>query len=253
MISDSTQRFSDRVNDYMRYRPDYPAELVTALLDATHLDANADVADIGSGTGIFTRILLDQGLRVYAVEPNPEMRTAAEALLADYSRFNSIDAAADQTGLADHSIDLITAAQAFHWFSNDETRTEFRRILKSDGRLALVWNRRKLEQPFQRDYEAVLREHCAEYDAVNHMHLDEASLAGFFTTGGMQLKSFANRQLLDFDGLLGRVKSSSYCPPENTPQFNALEGSLRNVFDQYAIDNVIDFEYDTQLYFGPVE
>ena len=252
-MTDSTQRFSTRVEDYIKFRPGYPAALISALLDKTGLDPGATVADVGSGTGIFTRLLLDQGLRVTAVEPNANMRHAAEKLLSGYSRFTSIDASAELTGLADHSIDLITAAQAFHWFDNEATRTEFGRILKPGGKLALIWNKRDVNQAFQQAYQAILEEFAPEYGKVNHMNLTEDDIAGFLAAGSMEIMHFDNIQRLDYSGLLGRLKSASYCPAEDSPQYIPMVTELLALFDQFAVNCMIEFEYDTQLYLGAVE
>ena len=252
-MTDSTQRFSSRVEDYIKFRPDYPAALVSALLDKTGLDAGATVADVGSGTGIFTRLLLDQGLRVTAVEPNANMRHAAETQLSGYSQFTSIDAPAEQTGLADHSIDLVTVAQAFHWFDKEATRTEFGRILKPGGKLALIWNKRDVNQAFQPAYHAILEEFAPEYGSVNHMNLTEDDIADFLVAGSMEIMHFNNIQRLDFSGLLGRLKSASYCPAEDSPQYIPMVTELVALFDQYAVNGMIDFEYDTQLYLGTVD
>ncbi len=250
-MTDSTRRFSDRVEAYQKYRPGYPAALATTLLKSASLDADAVIADIGSGTGIFTRLLLDLRLKVFAVEPNDNMRLAAEEYLSGYKDLTSIGAPAEQTGLADNSIDLITAAQAFHWFNNATTRTEFRRILKPGGKLAFIWNKRKLSQPFQQGYDAILREYAPEYKTVNHMTLSEADIAGFFATGDMEILHFDNSQRLEFSGLIGRLKSASYCPDEGSPGYIPLVTELVALFDQYAVNGVIDFEYDTELYLGP--
>ena len=251
-MTDSTQRFSKRVEDYVRYRPGYPAGLVPRLLEETGLGVSAVVADVGSGTGIFTRLLLQQDLRVYAIEPNAPMHEAAQALLGDNRQFISVAAPAENTGLANESVDLVTAAQAFHWFHNDTAKAEFRRILKPAGRLALVWNRRKLSQPFQKAYDGILREFAPEYGKVNHMNLDDSEIAGFFAPGAMRVLRFDNSQQLDFSGLLGRLKSSSYCPAEDSPHYIPLVTELLALFDQHAIEGSIEFEYDTQLYLGPM-
>ncbi len=248
-MTDSTRRFSDRVEAYVKFRPGYPVELVQTLLQKT---SPGTVADVGSGTGIFTCLLLDQGLKVFAIEPNANMRHAAEALFSDYPHFISIDAPAEHTGLADHSVDLITAAQAFHWFNNAVTKAEFRRILKPDGKLALIWNKRKVSQPFQHAYDAVLRAYVPEYGEVNHMNLSEADIAGFFENGNMEVLRFDNSQQLTFAGLLGRLKSSSYCPAENSPQYPSLVAELAALFEQFALNDMIDFQYDTQLYLGQI-
>lgn len=252
-MTDSTRRFTDRVEAYQKYRPGYPPALLSTLLDKAGLDTNTVVADIGSGTGIFTRLLLDHGLQVAAVEPNTNMRLAAETALSEYQQFTSVDGSAEQTGLEDDSIDLVTAAQALHWFNNTATRAEFQRILKPDGKLALIWNKRAVSEPFQQAYDAILREYAPEYDKVNHMNLDAGDIAGFFRAGSMELLHFDNSQSLDFPGLIGRLKSSSYCPAEDSAQYIPLVTELVNLFDQCAVNGKVNFEYDTQLYFGAVD
>ena len=250
--TDSTTRFSKRVDDYVRYRPGYPAELVPALLEHSGFDSTARVADIGSGTGIFTTRLLQQELEVWAVEPNAPMRAAAEAACGGNPLFHSIDASAEQTGLDSESIDLITAAQAFHWFDNAASRTEFRRILKPDGRLALIWNRRDTRQPFQQVYDALLNELAPEYGKVNHMSLEQEQIASWFAAGEMRLLEFDNHQQLDFANLLGRLRSASYCPAEDSPHFIPLVNELLAQFDHYADQGQVDFAYNTQLFIGPI-
>jgi SAM-dependent methyltransferase len=252
-MTDSTRRFSDRVEAYQKYRPGYPPVLVSTLLEKARLDAGAVVADIGSGTGIFTRLLLDHGLQVTAVEPNTNMRLAAETALSDYQQFTSIEGTAELTGLEDDSIDLVTAAQAFHWFNNTATKAEFQRILKPGGRLALIWNKRAVSEPFQQAYDAILSEYAPEYNKVNHMNLDTNDIAAFFSAGSMELLHFDNSQSLDFSELIGRLQSSSYCPAEGSAQYIPLVTELVNLFDQFAVNGRIDFAYDTQLYLGIVD
>jgi len=247
-----TERFSSRVEAYRKYRPDYPQSLLLEIEKQAGLDDSAVVGDFGSGTGIFTRLLLQAGCEVYAVEPNREMREAAELALADEPGFNSVAASAEDSHLGSASLDLITAAQAFHWFNTDTAKQEFRRVLKADGKLALIWNRRRVSQPFQQTYDAILRELAPEYGKVNHMNLKVDDLQGFFATNSMQRFVFDNSQQLDFAALIGRLKSSSYCPEETSPQYITLATELLSLFDQYAIDGAIEFEYDTELYIGPM-
>lgn len=251
-ITDSRQRFSNRVNSYVRYRPSYPVALISALLSDGELSAPPVAADIGSGTGKFTRMLLAQGVRVFGVEPNSAMRGAAESELAAYQNFISIDGSAEQTGLPSASVDLVTAAQSFHWFNNEVTKGEFRRVLKPGGRLALVWNKRKLSQPFQLAYDALLREHAPEYAEVSYMNLGDDDIATFFRPGEMKLRQFDNSQKLDFDGLVGRLKSSSYCPDEDGDDYRELIDRLHRLHRQFAADGMVRFEYDTRLYVGPI-
>jgi len=152
-----TGRFSDRVEDYVRYRPGYPSAVIDLFKAELGLGAGTCVADAGSGTGIFSELLLRAGATVYGVEPNPEMRAAAERLLAGYSGFHSIAAPAEDTGLPGGSFDLVTAAQAFHWFDAQRARTEFSRLLRPGGHVALVWNGRETAStPFLAAYELSL-------------------------------------------------------------------------------------------------
>ncbi len=250
-MTDSTERFSDRVDDYVRYRPGYPAELIDALLAAAGESSHPKIADIGSGTGIFTHLLLERGARVSGVEPNAEMRRAAETTLRSFPGFNSIDGSAEETGLAARTVDLVTAAQAFHWFNNSGARREFVRILKPGGMLALVWNRRRLEEPFQQAYDSLLRAHSADYEKVNHLSLTDASIGAFFAPAKVTAANFDNPQILDFDGLLGRLRSASYCPPTGTPTYRALVADLEQLFADHAVHGKIRFVYDSRLYLGP--
>lgn len=248
-MTDSRRRFSDRVTNYIRYRPGYPSELVSSLLDG--LD-NPVIADVGSGTGIFTRLLLQRDLRVFGIEPNANMRLAGEEYLAEFDNFSAIDGDAENTGLDDDSVDLVTAAQAFHWFNNDSSRKEFARILRPAGQLALIWNKRRIEQPFQQAYDALLRSMAPEYGKVNHMNLDHTDIAEFYAEGQMQLRLFEYHQQFDFEGLCGRLKSSSYCPAEGSAHYKELIEKLRRLFDAHACEGRLIFEYETQLYLGPV-
>jgi len=252
-VTDSRDRFSDRVGDYVRYRPGYPAELVAAVIGAAENTASPTIADIGSGTGIFSRLLLDAGARVFGVEPNAAMRAAAEQGLQAFPGFTSIDGSAEATGLGDASVDLVTAAQAFHWFNNRRARREFVRILKPGGRLALAWNRRRVEEPFQQAYDALLREYSPEYERVNHLSLEDAELGEFFAPGEMTVANFDNWQTLDFDGLLGRLRSASYCPPENSSAYRPLVAALERLFARHAENGEIRFAYDSRLYLGPLD
>lgn len=252
MSRDPTERFSDRVDAYIAFRPGYPESLIDCLLETAGLDPGAAVADVGAGTGIFTRLLLARGMRVYAVEPNANMRAAAEAALGDEPGFASIAASAESTGLADASVELVTAAQAFHWFDNDTARAEFGRILVPGGQLALVWNQRDLADPFQQAYDRLLREFTADYAVSSHMRLDVADFARFFAADGPREYHFANRQRLDFDGVIGRLHSASYCPPEDSPEYRGLVAGIERLFTRHADGDAVDFAYDARLYVGEI-
>ena len=248
-MKQSTKRFSNRVDDYVRYRPSYPADVLSTLQAYCGTGADCKVADIGSGTGILTSLLIESGYQVYAVEPNDEMRAAAEGVLSDHSRFHSIAATAEHTGLDSQSINLVTVAQAFHWFRQKETRQEFRRILKPNGWTALLWNQRKTDLPFQKAYADLLTQHAPEYRASNHMNISESEISDFL---GRQTECFKfdNQQQFDLEGLKGRLCSSSYTPTPDRPEYIPLMSELEDLFDTHAIAGKVVFDYETRLYLG---
>ncbi|WP_330961128.1 class I SAM-dependent methyltransferase [Photobacterium sp. 53610] len=251
-MTQPTERFSDRADDYQKYRPGYPQEMITALLTITGVEQRSTVTDIGAGTGILTRLLLDRGLQVCAVEPNDAMRQAADELLSGEPGYTSLKAPAEQISLPDHSVDLITAAQSFHWFCNEETRLEFQRIAKPNAYLALIWNRRRLTSPLQQEYDAMLRQFSPDYARVNHMSLSDNGISQFFAAGEMKRLSFDNSQSMDLEALIGRVRSVSYCPQEGSAHYTQLIRSLTQLHQTYQVNGRIAFEYDTQLYLGHI-
>lgn len=251
MSRDVTNRFSDRVANYVRYWPGYPAELVATLQKKTGLSATSTVADIGSGTGIFSALLLPLAGHVHAVEPNDAMRAYTEATLGSEPGFHSINAPAEATTLPDASIDLITVAQAFHWFDPVPTRREFARILKPGGFVALIWNERLTDTtPFLRAYENLLKTAATDYNQVNHMNIDHATLAVFFAPATFETFTFANSQHFDRAGLIGRALSSSYVPNAGQPGHDEFLAALNRVFDEHAAGDTVSFDYETKLHLG---
>jgi len=246
----STRRFSDRVADYVRYRPEYPEELLRTLEEEAGLAAASVVADVGSGTGISARLLLRSGATVYGVEPNESMRRAAEALLGTEERFHSVAGTAEDTTLADASVDLVTAGQAFHWFDRTRFRAEAGRILRPGGRVALFWNRRRTDaSPFLRAYEQLLRRYGTDYAEVDHARLGPDDFAAFFA-GPYTSHHFPNEQSFDFEGLRGRLLSSSYVPGSGHPSHEPMLCALRELFGAHQKDGQVRFEYDSELYFS---
>jgi SAM-dependent methyltransferase len=250
----ATDRFSNRVDDYIRFRPGYPREVVTFLLSELGLSEGASVADIGSGTGIFTALLLEAGLTVFGVEPNAPMRAAAERLLAAHDRFRSVDGTAESTTLASASVDAVTAAQAFHWFDVPRARDEFRRILRPGGFVALLWNDRRDDvTEFAREYQELIDEFNTDLGSVDHRRLtrdDAATVREFFGASGTREKRFANHQDLDFDGLRGRLVSSSYIPSPGAPRYDEMIEALGLLFDRHSIDGHVRLDYDTRVFYG---
>lgn len=248
---DALTRFSDRVEDYIRYRPGYPPDVLEALTREFGLRPAHAIADIGSGTGISAELFLRNGNSVFAVEPNSDMRAAAEKLLAQYSAFHSVAGRTEATTLPDASIDWVVAAQAFHWFDVDAARREFRRILRPGGPVVLMWNNRRPDTPFMNGYEALIQQFALDYNQINHENAEkDGRIERFFDTGGFEQRSFLNAQVFDFDGLQGRLTSSSYMPNADHPSFEAMIAELRRLFDRYAESGHIRFDYDTKLWFG---
>jgi len=251
--SNATSRFSDRVENYVRYRPGYPAEVLRVLRDECRLSVGDVVADIASGTGIWSRMLLENGNRVFGVEPNAEMRQAGERLLAEFDRFISLPGAAEATTLPDESVDFVTAAQAAHWFDRERARREFVRILKPGGWLVLLWNERLTDATaFLRAYEQLLLTFGTDYADVRHERTTEA-VNEFFDPAPFEERVFAMRQEFDYAGLEGRLLSSSYAPGPEHLQHRPMLRELRRLFDEHADAGRVSFDYNTRVYFGRLQ
>jgi len=255
MIHDSTRRFTDRVSDYVKYRPTYPRELATFVHAECGVAPGARVADIGAGTGISAKLFLDAGHPVVAVEPNAAMREAADRLLGGYAGYRSVAGTAEATTLDAASVDLVTAAQSFHWFDKDGAHREFARILKPRGRIVLFWNSRLLEgSPFLAGYEALMHRFCPDYVSVSGRYPGDApgdtSMADWFGDGFERKTVFPNAQMLDLEELEGRLMSSSYAPKPGDPLHEPMLAALRALFDETQQDGRIDFAYETRVYAG---
>ncbi|WP_266167998.1 class I SAM-dependent methyltransferase [Dyella subtropica] len=247
----ATERFSNRVEDYVRYRPDYPHALLRWLQSEHGVTPRWLVADIGAGTGISSKLFLDADYHVIAVEPNVAMRTAAEHWLGRDKNFRSLAGRADATGLAAHSVDLISVAQAFHWFDEETTRREFHRILRPQGLVAVYWNSRRLTGTrFLEGYEALLKNYGTDYTSVAERYADELRMRQWFGEGYRGTASFEHRQLLDFDGLRGRLMSSSYAPVAGDPMHQPMLQALRELFDACTEHGKVSLDYDTRVYVG---
>ncbi|MGD0570296.1 MAG: class I SAM-dependent methyltransferase [Candidatus Sulfotelmatobacter sp.] len=248
--SNATSRFSDRVENYVRYRPGYPPEVVRELKAECGLARSHVIADVASGTGIWTRLLLENGNSVFGVEPNTEMREAGERLLAAFPKFTSIAGTAEATTLADQRVDFVTAAQAAHWFDREQVRREFARILTPGGWLVLLWNERVTDSTkFLRDYEELLLTYGTDYQDIRHEHTTDA-INEFFDPAPFQERVFDMRQEFDYAGIEGRLLSSSYAPGPEHPRYAPMLNELRRIFDACAVGGRAVFEYKARLYFG---
>ena len=249
-MTNATTRFSSRAEAYAKYRPGYPSGVVETLKSACGLTSDSVVADVGSGTGILTELLLKNGNRVIGIEPNEAMRMVAEEKLKDYQQFESVDGSAEATNLPDDSVDIIVAAQAFHWFDRDKTKSEFRRILKPNGWVALIWNERRLDStPFLRAYEDLLLQYGTDYHEVRHENV-AGKIAEFFAPGEFKMVNLDNFQYFDLAAFQGRVASASYTPEPGHPNFVTMAAGLERIFNQHNQDGTVTFEYDTRIYYG---
>jgi ubiquinone/menaquinone biosynthesis C-methylase UbiE len=247
----TTERFSDRVENYIKYRPNYPPQVLEHLTQACGLTPEWVIADVGSGTGILTQRLLDHGNTVYGIEPNHKMRTAAEHLLASYPHFKSIAGQAEKTTLGDRCVDCITAGQAFHWFDPTQARQEFARILRPRGWVVLVWNNRSLDaSPFLEAYERLIKIYSNDYEAFKGCRVSVEQLQSFYAPSPFEHTTFPNSQTFDFEGLRGRLLSSSYIPNVGEPRQEDMVRSLADLFDRYQDQGKVSLEYETALYYG---
>lgn len=251
-MANTIERFSNRVENYVKYRPTYPQEVFQTFRDEMNLQKTSVVADIGAGTGISARVFLENGNTVFGVEPNRAMRDAAENFLNAFPNFRSIDGTAENTMLADDSVDLAIAAQAFHWFNHEKARAEFKRILKADGFAALLWNERQLDSnDFLRAYERLLIRFGSDYETVRHDNVSDETLRAFFKKDYGRA-AFPNVQALDFDGLKGRILSSSYMPTDGDRNFAPMLAELRRLFADYEKDSRIEILYTTNIYYAQI-
>jgi ubiquinone/menaquinone biosynthesis C-methylase UbiE len=248
----SKVRFSNRVDNYVKYRPTYPTEAIDFILKEFNINSETIIADIGSGTGIFTQLLTNYPAMIYAVEPNNEMRNAAEIILNNEKSFTSINGSSESTNLDSNSIDLVTVAQAFHWFDIPKTKIEFKRILKQDGKVLLIWNNRLTNTDFLNEYDSILKQHANDYNEVNHRNVSTDTLKSFFANEIVKIKTFQNVQKFDFEGLMGRLLSSSYSPMPGENNYLIIKTKLEELFKIHNINGFIDFNYETGLYWGSI-
>lgn len=249
---DPKRRFSPRVDNYSKFRPSYPQAVISFLEARKILFKDSIIADFGSGTGILSELFLKNGNIVYGIEPNIDMRNVAKVSLKKYQNFHSIDGSAEYSNIEDSCIDLITVGQAFHWFDQIKARKEFRRILKPQGYIVIIWNRRKRSgSRFLEAYEDLLLKYGTDYKKISNIQID---FENFYGKGknckGYKKEIFENFQLLDYPGLKGRLLSTSYTPLDDHPNYNNMIIELEKIFNDYNQNGLVKFEYETELYYG---
>jgi len=252
--ADSTERFTDRAGDYAAARPGYPEAIATTLVAELKLPAQAVVADIGSGTGLSCEPFLRAGLSVIGVEPNEAMRAEGGRQLAQFARFRSVGGTAEATTLAEASVELLIAAQAFHWFDIGPARAEALRILKRPPLAALIWNDRvSTGSAFAEGYEQLLLDFGIEYTLIRHRHAHEDSVAAFFGHREFRVAGFPNPTVLDHATLLARLNSASYVPKPDHANYAPMIERLRQLFDASQRDSRVTMDYVTRVFYGPLQ
>jgi ubiquinone/menaquinone biosynthesis C-methylase UbiE len=247
----SKGRFSSRVDNYVKYRPHYPEEIIEFLRSELNMKVNDVIADIGSGTGFLSEIFLKNGNKVLGIEPNKDMRKAGEEYLKNYNDFMSIDGSAEETTLKEQSVDFVVVGQAFHWFDHEKCRTEFQRILKNEKFALLIWNERTIGSSiFMSDYENVMQKYSVGYDRSTNRNMDENKMKSFYGVENLNLKLFKNNQILDFEGLKGRTLSASYTPEENDPNHASFISELKEMFQKNQNNGTVEIIYSTRVYWG---
>lgn len=248
----STELFTGRADNYSQYRPTYPKELISSFetkIGTTPMDI---IADIGSGTGILSKLFIENGNTVYGVEPNDEMRAVSAELLRAFPNFHAVKGTGEQTNLADGGVDLIVCGQSFHWFDANLAKAEFRRILKNEGYVALIWNNRtSSERGFNADYEEICRKFSQNYHSSGSTVMKKEILDSFFGSS-FEIFSIGNHQELTMDGILGRYMSASYSIERKDPNYRNLLEEMETSFNKHQENGKVKLQYETKVYLGRV-
>jgi len=252
MTQNPLERFSNRVKNYVKYRPDYPKAIIGFLESEIDLRRTSKIADIGSGTGISSKLFLENGNVVYGIEPNKKMREAAEQFLSTFDRFQSVNSTAENMTLPDKSVDFVIAAQAFHWFDNNQAKCEFRRVLRNNGYVVLIWNERQLDSSeILRDYERLLIKFGTDYQTIRHDQFTKERLEKSFDCE-FRFTTLRNSQTLDWQGFKGRLLSSSYAPSKADGHFEEMMKTAKSLFARHEEKGKIDILYDTNVFYGQI-
>jgi SAM-dependent methyltransferase len=254
MLPNAPERFTGRVESYRRYRPRYPEEIVDLLRRECGLRGDAAVVDVAAGTGLLTEIFLRAGFAVTAVEPNAEMRAVCSELEGSYPALRCVAGKAEETGLPAGTANLITVAQAMHWFDLRRTRAEFARVLKPGGWSAVIYNNRHVDgDAFHEAYERLLQKFGIDYFLVQRQHMGKERLAEFFAPAEMKCAAFPNSQVLGLEAFEGRILSSSYIPRPEHKDFGEMQAEIRRLFEESQSDGVVTIGYECTVCYGRID
>lgn len=252
-MSDDKNIFSGKYSTYSRYRPGYPPKLLRLMEEHTGLTPDSVVADIGSGTGIMSRLLLENGNTVYGVEPNDEMRQYSSMEFKDHSDFHPVKGTGEKTGLPDSSVDLVVCAQSFHWLNPDSAKVEFLRILNKNGQVALIWNDKDQdENSFNSDYNLIcakFKKFKPKYNSSGSTLIDRDVLDNFFR-GSYIATELENHQDLTLEGVMGRYSSTSYAISPQAPEYDSLVKEMEEAFRKHQKDGFVRIQYITRIFIG---
>lgn len=250
-MKNNAERFTDTVENYLRYRPSYPQAILQLAIEQCGLNKQSVIADIGSGTGFSAKLFLENGNTVFGIEPNQAMRKAAKNYLSAYKNFHQIDGYAENTHLEEHCIDVIVVATAFHWFDIKKTKAEFQRILKPHGWVLLIWNVRDIEHSsLLQDYEQLILEYSKDYKNSPAQEFNKVAVEDFFSPHPMHQATFKNSQILDWEGFKGRLLSTSYSLRQDDPHYEEMLEQLKIIFERHQKNGQIEFLYQTKVYYG---
>lgn len=248
--ADTKDLFTGKMDDYSRYRPGYPQGIIQLLEKHASLTKDSVVADIGSGTGILSALFLHYGNMVFSVEPNRDMTARARRDLSGFPGFHPVDGTAENTGIEDGLIDIIVAGQSFHWFNREKAATEFRRILKPGGNIALIWNDRIPESTgMNADYERICKAFSPRYHGSGSSSVGEPAISEFFN-GNYSIFILENAQSLDLEGIKGRYFSASYAIGKGDPDYDRLNHAFEDAFEKNRVGNTVQLRYETRIYLG---
>jgi len=247
---DSVKRFSKRADLYDRYRPDYPSDLFLFLYKEAVRSKEQVIVDLAAGTGIFSHPMASWPNPLYVVEPNEAMQAIARKRLIEFGEVKFFQGTAEQLDLPAHSVDLFTVAQAFHWFDLKATKAELLRVGTKGAKLAIIWNYRKVQTPFEIQYDAFIQRYSQDYNQSSQQKMNREELIAFFDPAEPLYKEFAHHEQLTFEVLWGRTQSYSFLPDAVGLLGDEMQHALQLLFTEHEIDGKVKLNYLTKMYLG---